>query len=134
MSSYRYMYTTNLRPLIFWGLVRWVLLHLHSVGPDTHIHLYLLGLFNAATNILKCVDHQQNRTPSRLSSMFSGTLDKCATCSKTVYPLEKVYRDSWFCRKFLFSSRFLNFKTKYRVTDFFWITIIIGDTGRWMLP
>jgi len=22
--------------------------------------------------------------------MFSGTLDKCATCAKTVYPLEKV--------------------------------------------
>jgi len=22
--------------------------------------------------------------------MFSGTLDKCSTCSKTVYPLEKV--------------------------------------------
>ncbi|XP_057454576.1 LIM domain-containing protein PLIM2c [Lotus japonicus] len=31
-----------------------------------------------------------NRTPSRLSSMFSGTLDKCAVCTKTVYPLEKV--------------------------------------------
>ncbi|KAK7349534.1 hypothetical protein VNO77_06977 [Canavalia gladiata] len=31
-----------------------------------------------------------NRAPSRLSSMFSGTLDKCSVCSKTVYPLEKV--------------------------------------------
>nr|XP_011469034.1 PREDICTED: LIM domain-containing protein PLIM2c-like isoform X1 [Fragaria vesca subsp. vesca] len=31
-----------------------------------------------------------NRAPSKLSSMFSGTQDKCATCSKTVYPLEKV--------------------------------------------
>ncbi|KAK7340233.1 hypothetical protein VNO77_20931 [Canavalia gladiata] len=31
-----------------------------------------------------------NRTPSRLSSMFSGTLDKCSVCSKTVYPLEKM--------------------------------------------
>ncbi|KAJ1381310.1 Zinc finger, LIM-type [Sesbania bispinosa] len=31
-----------------------------------------------------------NRTPSRLSSMFSGTLDKCSVCTKTVYPLEKV--------------------------------------------
>ncbi|GMN66425.1 hypothetical protein TIFTF001_035495 [Ficus carica] len=30
------------------------------------------------------------RAPSKLSSLFSGTLDKCATCSKTVYPLEKV--------------------------------------------
>ncbi|CAN1308830.1 LIM domain-containing protein PLIM2b [Linum perenne] len=32
----------------------------------------------------------QSRTPSKLSSMFSGTLDKCSTCGKTVYPLEKV--------------------------------------------
>ncbi|TYG89704.1 hypothetical protein ES288_A12G121500v1 [Gossypium darwinii] len=33
---------------------------------------------------------EQNRTPSKLSSLFSGTLDKCAACEKTVYPLEKV--------------------------------------------
>ncbi|XP_021904432.1 LIM domain-containing protein PLIM2b isoform X1 [Carica papaya] len=32
----------------------------------------------------------QNRTPSKLSSLFCGTQDKCATCQKTVYPLEKV--------------------------------------------
>ncbi|KAK9202356.1 hypothetical protein WN944_017566 [Citrus x changshan-huyou] len=31
-----------------------------------------------------------NRTPSKLSSLFSGTQDKCAACEKTVYPLEKV--------------------------------------------
>ncbi|KAK6920149.1 Zinc finger, LIM-type [Dillenia turbinata] len=31
-----------------------------------------------------------NRAPSKVSSMFSGTQDKCATCDKTVYPLEKV--------------------------------------------
>ncbi|KAK1420184.1 hypothetical protein QVD17_21571 [Tagetes erecta] len=30
------------------------------------------------------------RAPSKLSSMFSGTLDKCRACDKTVYPLEKV--------------------------------------------
>ncbi|CAM8899632.1 unnamed protein product [Rhodiola kirilowii] len=30
------------------------------------------------------------RAPSKLSSMFSGTLDKCSACQKTVYPLEKV--------------------------------------------
>ncbi|CAN8318750.1 unnamed protein product [Cochlearia groenlandica] len=30
------------------------------------------------------------RAPSKLSSFFSGTQDKCATCNKTVYPLEKV--------------------------------------------
>ncbi|XP_065864635.1 LIM domain-containing protein PLIM2b isoform X2 [Euphorbia lathyris] len=34
--------------------------------------------------------NEVNRTPSKLSSMFSGTQDKCAACAKTVYPLEKV--------------------------------------------
>ncbi|KAE9595538.1 putative chromatin regulator PHD family [Lupinus albus] len=34
--------------------------------------------------------HELNRTPSKLSSMFSGTLDKCSVCTKTVYPLEKM--------------------------------------------
>ncbi|XP_023528481.1 LIM domain-containing protein PLIM2c-like [Cucurbita pepo subsp. pepo] len=32
----------------------------------------------------------QSRAPSKLSSMFSGTQDKCSACTKTVYPLEKV--------------------------------------------
>ena len=32
----------------------------------------------------------QTRTPSRVAGMFSGTQEKCATCSKTVYPIEKV--------------------------------------------
>ncbi|XP_068646266.1 LIM domain-containing protein PLIM2c-like [Aristolochia californica] len=31
-----------------------------------------------------------SRQPSKLSSFFSGTQDKCATCQKTAYPLEKV--------------------------------------------
>ncbi|XP_020538329.1 LIM domain-containing protein PLIM2b [Jatropha curcas] len=31
-----------------------------------------------------------SRAPSKVSSMFSGTQDKCSACSKTVYPLEKV--------------------------------------------
>ncbi|RLN17368.1 LIM domain-containing protein WLIM2b-like [Panicum miliaceum] len=30
------------------------------------------------------------RTPSKAARMFSGTQDKCATCGKTAYPLEKV--------------------------------------------
>uniref|UniRef100_A0A7N0UST9 LIM zinc-binding domain-containing protein n=1 Tax=Kalanchoe fedtschenkoi TaxID=63787 RepID=A0A7N0UST9_KALFE len=30
------------------------------------------------------------RTPSKHSSLFSGTQDKCTACQKTVYPLEKV--------------------------------------------
>ncbi|XP_010255661.1 PREDICTED: LIM domain-containing protein PLIM2a-like [Nelumbo nucifera] len=33
---------------------------------------------------------QLARAPSKLSSMFSGTQDKCAACKKTAYPLEKV--------------------------------------------
>ncbi|KAK3158573.1 hypothetical protein QOZ80_2AG0138930 [Eleusine coracana subsp. coracana] len=32
----------------------------------------------------------QARAPSKLSSAFSGTQDKCAACQKTVYPLEKM--------------------------------------------
>ncbi|KAF5744360.1 putative Pollen-specific protein SF3 [Tripterygium wilfordii] len=32
----------------------------------------------------------QNRAPSKLSSLFCGTQDKCSVCQKTVYPLEKV--------------------------------------------
>ncbi|XP_019418074.1 PREDICTED: LIM domain-containing protein WLIM2b-like isoform X2 [Lupinus angustifolius] len=30
------------------------------------------------------------RSPSKAASMFSGTQEKCATCAKTAYPLEKV--------------------------------------------
>ncbi|PWZ25842.1 hypothetical protein Zm00014a_012359 [Zea mays] len=30
------------------------------------------------------------KAPSKLSSAFSGTQDKCAACQKTVYPLEKM--------------------------------------------
>lgn len=43
----------------------------------------------------------QTRSPSKAASMFSGTQDKCATCGKTAYPLEKVglqdLRMSIFC-------------------------------------
>ncbi|KAJ4824881.1 hypothetical protein Tsubulata_007187 [Turnera subulata] len=31
-----------------------------------------------------------SRAPSKVSALFCGTQDKCATCGKTVYPLEKV--------------------------------------------
>lgn len=31
-----------------------------------------------------------SRSASKLSSMFSGTQDKCSVCEKTVYPLEKM--------------------------------------------
>lgn len=33
---------------------------------------------------------EANRTPNKLSSLFSGTQDKCPDCNKTVYPLEKI--------------------------------------------
>ncbi|XP_057805702.1 LIM domain-containing protein PLIM2b-like isoform X2 [Salvia miltiorrhiza] len=35
-------------------------------------------------------ENSLTRAPSKLSAMFSGTQDKCAACSKTVYPLEKM--------------------------------------------
>lgn len=33
----------------------------------------------------------QTRSPSKAAGMFSGTQEKCATCGKTAYPLEKVF-------------------------------------------
>ena len=58
----------------------------------THFEQLFKESGNFSKNFAKSSDKQNelNRTPSRLSSMFSGTLDKCAACSKTVYPLEKV--------------------------------------------
>ncbi|OIW21981.1 hypothetical protein TanjilG_20496 [Lupinus angustifolius] len=46
--------------------------------------------FVYSSNISGKMMNMQNKAPSRVSSMFSGTLDKCAVCTKTVYPLEKV--------------------------------------------
>ncbi|KFK35322.1 hypothetical protein AALP_AA5G269200 [Arabis alpina] len=34
--------------------------------------------------------NEVTKAPSKLSSFFSGTQDKCAACKKTVYPLEKM--------------------------------------------
>ncbi|KAL5551704.1 hypothetical protein UlMin_001880 [Ulmus minor] len=45
---------------------------------------------------------QLTRAPSKLSSMFSGTQDKCAVCAKTVYPLEKVTVEGEFYHKSCF--------------------------------
>ncbi|KAJ6388693.1 hypothetical protein OIU77_027116 [Salix suchowensis] len=42
------------------------------------------------------------RLPSKLSSMFSGTQDKCASCKKTAYPLEKVTVEGEFFHKTCF--------------------------------
>ncbi|WOL10527.1 hypothetical protein Cni_G19284 [Canna indica] len=35
-------------------------------------------------------DEYQSRAPSKFSNMFSGTQDKCFSCKKTAYPLEKL--------------------------------------------
>jgi len=43
--------------------------------------------------------NELNRTPSKLSAMFSGTQEKCAVCKKTVYPLEKVNVEGQFFHK-----------------------------------
>ncbi|KAH1044904.1 hypothetical protein AAZX31_09G240200 [Glycine max] len=50
------------------------------------------GNFSKNFQTAKSSDKQNetHKTPNRLSSMFSGTLDKCSVCSKTVYPLEKM--------------------------------------------
>ncbi|GAB4831873.1 LIM domain-containing protein WLIM2a [Ancistrocladus abbreviatus] len=42
------------------------------------------------------------RSPSKAAGMFSGTQEKCATCGKTVYPLEKVTVESQFYHKSCF--------------------------------
>ncbi|XP_052211238.1 LIM domain-containing protein WLIM2b-like isoform X1 [Diospyros lotus] len=58
--------------------------------------------------ILHCEFHQnlfpnlQTRTPSKLSSFFSGTQEKCRACNKTVYPLEKVTVEGEFYHKLCF--------------------------------
>ncbi|KAJ1696061.1 hypothetical protein LUZ63_004573 [Rhynchospora breviuscula] len=45
----------------------------------------------SATNIIPPPPPPQlTRSPSKAATMFSGTQDKCATCAKTAYPLEKV--------------------------------------------
>ncbi|KAB2002897.1 hypothetical protein ES319_D11G095300v1 [Gossypium barbadense] len=48
---------------------------------------------NFSKNFQTAKTEKQNdtsRTPNKLSSLFSGTQDKCAACEKTVYPLEKI--------------------------------------------
>lgn len=46
--------------------------------------------FEANKPIHKLVENELQKTPTKMSSFFSGTQDKCISCNKTVYPLEKV--------------------------------------------
>ncbi|CAH2058678.1 unnamed protein product [Thlaspi arvense] len=60
----------------------------------TLISIFKLSfVFKAAKPLSDKLTPELTRTPSRLAGMFSGTQDKCATCSKTVYPIEKVKLD-----------------------------------------
>ncbi|KAA8520607.1 hypothetical protein F0562_014863 [Nyssa sinensis] len=60
----------------------------------THFEQLFKESGNFSKNFQTSARHEREnsltRAPSKLSSMFSGTLDKCSTCNKTVYPLEKV--------------------------------------------
>ncbi|CAO2819919.1 unnamed protein product [Amaranthus hypochondriacus] len=72
----------------------------------------MIGRFSSLDGVLFCMPHfeqhfrktgaysnnksqtsvkpELSKTPSKVSTMFSGTQDKCATCKKTAYPLEKI--------------------------------------------
>uniref|UniRef100_A0A7N0RFC5 LIM zinc-binding domain-containing protein n=2 Tax=Kalanchoe fedtschenkoi TaxID=63787 RepID=A0A7N0RFC5_KALFE len=50
--------------------------------------------FQSPTNSAEKPTRELTRSPSKASRMFSGTVDKCATCGKTAYPLEKVTVES----------------------------------------
>uniref|UniRef100_A0A2C9WI84 LIM zinc-binding domain-containing protein n=1 Tax=Manihot esculenta TaxID=3983 RepID=A0A2C9WI84_MANES len=56
--------------------------------------LLVMSSYSSVDGALYCKPHFDQlfraRAPSRLSSMFRGTQDKCASCDKTAYPLEKV--------------------------------------------
>ncbi|CAN0914101.1 LIM domain-containing protein PLIM2c [Linum grandiflorum] len=46
--------------------------------------------------------NNQGTTPNKLAALFSGTQDKCSSCHKTVYPLEKVTMEGEFFHKTCF--------------------------------
>lgn len=47
-----------------------------------------------SSKVVDSLQPEMTRSPSKVSMMFSGTQDKCATCGKTAYPLEKVTVES----------------------------------------
>lgn len=54
------------------------------------LHKSSLGALIDSFSYIPYLVCSQTRTPSRAAGRFSGTQEKCATCSKTVYPIEKV--------------------------------------------
>ncbi|KAL1569049.1 LIM domain-containing protein WLIM2b [Salvia divinorum] len=57
------------------------------------------GNYNFSKSPAKQAEPQNKTPPSRVSSFFSGTQEKCATCKKTVYPLEKITVEGDFYHK-----------------------------------
>ncbi|XP_047981520.1 LIM domain-containing protein PLIM2c-like isoform X1 [Salvia hispanica] len=47
-------------------------------------------------------ENSLTRAPSKMSAMFSGTQDKCAACTKTVYPLDKMTMEEQIYHKSCF--------------------------------
>ncbi|KAK4761280.1 hypothetical protein SAY87_006173 [Trapa incisa] len=50
--------------------------------------------FQSPARLTEKLIPEMTRSPSKAARMFSGTQDKCATCGKTAYPLEKVTVES----------------------------------------
>lgn len=50
------------------------------------------GVQKTPKHVDRAVDNNLN-TPTKISSLFSGTQEKCVACGKTVYPIEKVSVD-----------------------------------------
>lgn len=46
--------------------------------------------FQSAAKLADKTTPELTRSPSKAAGLFSGTQEKCATCGKTAYPLEKV--------------------------------------------
>ncbi|KAF2315330.1 hypothetical protein GH714_038851 [Hevea brasiliensis] len=67
--------------------------HLYSDIPEAAEVVVPVAHFptGQATEIGKTEkQNDASKVPSKVSSLFSGTQDKCSACGKTVYPLEKV--------------------------------------------
>ncbi|KAJ7538216.1 hypothetical protein O6H91_11G038900 [Diphasiastrum complanatum] len=53
-------------------------------------------------HVTKSHEHETSKAPSKVSSLFSGTQEKCVVCEKTVYPIEKVSVESHSYHKHCF--------------------------------
>lgn len=60
----------------------------------------------SAVKLAEKLTPEQTRSPSRAASLFSGTQEKCATCGKTAYPLEKVTVESQSYHKSCFKCSY----------------------------